>query len=449
MSGVSAKPSSGHWKYASIAAAATSFLVYLIPMISPHGFWFFGGALWLELVRRHHEAAWIAADFGVALAAQALLGALCYPAFRRRPLLGAVAAAGAMVVIVPALSILYGVVIPAHFLIESSDEPEKTPWAQECVASGGSLAPLPASAAAALGAAGEALVRLSTGGYALLGVPGCALTPIPLPQSPGIDVVFAIPGGTVLAWEQIHGKQRFRHWIAADGKLEALDWLDKGPDASAVLSTDGTALAWLERNPSGQPPMAAELHIAARDGSSPRSVPLSKLALGSYTLLALDARVGQALLARNLDEFIILGEDGEIHWGPFRPPGVEPQPHTFVRFDQGWAAWDAYRERERYRLAWSLPAGAGSHAIPKGRAINSSAASPAGGYIAYSITGRYSIGNVPDFVAVVRASDGAEVFRKYLPRYTRSGVAFLGSERFAYSDLDGTHAVIRVLRMSR
>src|SRR5206468_3128132 len=44
---------------------------------------------------------------------------------------------------------------------------------------------------------------------------------------------------------------------------------------------------------------------------------------------------------------------------------------------------------------------------------------------------RPDIGDVQDAVYVLRVAHGGEVFRKYLPRYSRSGVTFLGSRYFA------------------
>lgn len=71
------------------------------------------------------------------------------------------------------------------------------------------------------------------------------------------------------------------------------------------------------------------------------------------------------------------------------------------------------------------------------------ALSPDGQPIAFSITSSLSIGSTPDVIAVVRVADGAEVFRRYLPKYMRSSVAFPDAGRFAYTDLDGVH-VLRI-----
>jgi hypothetical protein len=40
---------------------------------------------------------------------------------------------------------------------------------------------------------------------------------------------------------------------------------------------------------------------------------------------------------------------------------------------------------------------------------------------------------------VLRTDTGADVFRTYLPRYTRSHVVFFEGGLFGYSNLEGTH----------
>ncbi len=440
------------WMRPGVAALAASFAAYLVPLVGPHAIWLVGEMLWRETVshRAERPAAWVLTDWGAALAAQLVFGAICYWAFRKRSAarLALVLAAG--VALVASLNALYLVVIPTRFLIEASTEPEKTPWPQDCVAP---LATLPtnltATARNALGEAGMALAQMDSGGYALLRAAGCSLTPIPLPANGNVAPAAVDVAGRVLASEWLNAEARQRYWYyPPGGEGVLLDWVakDKNYDSPPLLSADGKSVAWIRRIAGTGPPLEQELRVETLDRSSARAVPLSGLGRGSYVLLAVDSAPGSALLARNLDEFLIAGFDGTIRWGPFQPTGVQPQPQTFVRFANGWAAWDAYREDEAYRVAWSFPRGSGTHTIPKGRGVNSGAVSPGGEYVAYSVTGIYSIGSVQDFVAVLRTSDGAEVFRKYLPRYMRTGVVFLGHDRFAYSDRESDHGVIRVVR---
>src|SRR5262249_13168328 len=112
----------------------------------------------------------------------------------------------------------------------------------------------------------------------------------------------------------------------------------------------------------------------------------------------------------------------------------------------GWVAWDGYKE-DGYTIAWSLPPGQGVHRVPRGRSITDVAVHPDGRLIALSVTTSLSIGDVRDAVYVLRAADGAEVFRRYLVRYARSSVLFPAADLFAYTDWDGTRATTVVLRV--
>ena len=71
--------------------------------------------------------------------------------------------------------------------------------------------------------------------------------------------------------------------------------------------------------------------------------------------------------------------------------------------------------------------------------MTSAAVDPTGSYIAISETTTLSIGNAKDVVYVLRTEDGAAVFRRYLPRYSRSTLVFFEGGFFGYSDPEGTH----------
>ena len=155
-----------------------------------------------------------------------------------------------------------------------------------------------------------------------------------------------------------------------------------------------------------------------------------------------DAQTDEVTVARSEEEFLTVGRDGTARWGPWNPEGLKAWAGTLRRLGDGWVAWDAYRDGEPYRLEWALPRGAGAHVLPRGYGIQSAAVDPLGRYIAISIDGQFSF-SMPDAVYVLRTSDGSEVFRKSLPQYNRSQVAFLGEEFFAYSDEGG----VRVLQL--
>ena len=100
-------------------------------------------------------------------------------------------------------------------------------------------------------------------------------------------------------------------------------------------------------------------------------------------------------------------------------------------------------------IAWALAGGQGRYRVPRGRGITDLAVTPDGRLIAFSTTTSLSIGNVKDAVVVLRAADGAEVFRRILPRYARSQVAFPSNTLFAYVEWDGAKVESRVVHVPR
>jgi hypothetical protein len=98
-------------------------------------------------------------------------------------------------------------------------------------------------------------------------------------------------------------------------------------------------------------------------------------------------------------------------------------------------------------VAWETAHGQGRHRIPRGRSPVAVAVDPEGRHVALSVSGVYSIGAVPDAVTVLRTADGAEIFRRYLPRYARAGVAFPGAGFFAYTELEAGRSRLVVLRV--
>ena len=73
----------------------------------------------------------------------------------------------------------------------------------------------------------------------------------------------------------------------------------------------------------------------------------------------------------------------------------------------------------------------------KGWGVSSIAPSPDGRYLAIAMANTVSIVDTRDAVYVLRAADGAEVFRRRLPKGTWPSVAFAGADRFLYSDGGG------------
>ena len=437
-------------------ASLASFSVYLLPLVGPHAIWLWGEVLFPEIVGKgeRREALWIAADLGLALVLQVAAGLLFYwffqrPGWRRLLVLGA-----AVPVFFITVQRLYLVAIPAYFLIERDIAAEQGEWTVECTIPNASLASVRAPLGLTLEQAGEAwLIRIRSQGleYAILRMPGCDVTELDLTwTNVGGTPSFVLPGGAHLAnsWDKKTARQ---DWWYSSGPRTAPVRLKEPPnhsknDGLPILSEDGEWVAWVIREPdSGEYPTVAKIliqHVRSPEEKM-TAVSLKELGPGGYVLLDLDMQSREVTVSRNLGEFLRIGLDGRVRWGPLKPETVKPHSQTFRRVGRGWVAWDAYKERDAYFIAWSLPHATGSHRVLKGRSITSVAVDPAGRFIAVSVSGSYSIGNVQDAVYVLRVADGTEVFRRYLPRYTRTQVAFLGRQFFAYSAQDE----VRVLRL--
>jgi len=107
--------------------------------------------------------------------------------------------------------------------------------------------------------------------------------------------------------------------------------------------------------------------------------------------------------------------------------------------------WDAYREDGPYRVSWNFGGNSGTHNVLKGRSINSAAMTPSGDLIAVSVASALNIGAIRDSIYVLRAKDGTEVFRRYLPAFTRTPVFFPTDDLLVYT-ADRQVVVLRVSR---
>jgi hypothetical protein len=177
-----------------------------------------------------------------------------------------------------------------------------------------------------------------------------------------------------------------------------------------------------------------------------RVIDLTPFGPNTYEVVDLDGQSGDVLLwvSQPLPGHLLaIGPDGKERLASTLPPHVKPQSDTMLLLANGVVVWDANQEDENYVVSWALDTGTGSHKVPKGSSPTAVPVDPAGRYVAISTTTSLNIGNTRDTVVVVRTSDGQEVFRRYLPAYNRTGVAFLGREYFAYSDY-GTTYVLKI-----
>jgi hypothetical protein len=365
-------------------------------------------------------------NVGVAVAVQIVAAALFWFFFRKPGWARAMPLGLALPFAVVGLSGVYLVAIPAKFLEEPDLAVENLSWAPVCSVPEVEQTPFATPA--------ELWVRYSQhpNQYAVLTMPGCRLSPVVLPEprvSPGgkadftMDVISVIPGGqaVVQKWDVAKGQGS---WWMAPGLTEEIA---PGSGAAPLLSADGTWAGWLDRN-----------RMTLRPLNKKGGDRVAELGRGSLVLRAIDPELQEVRLWQT-DHLVVAGFDGNVKKEYPRAALTRPQSTTFLESGEHWLAWDAYRDSGNYALEWSLAAGSGTQRLPLGRMIHSAAFDAAEQWIAVSGGTGLNIGKARDSVWAFRAVDGREVFRKYLPRYTRSSVAFLEGGYFAYSDADGVH----------
>ncbi len=427
-----------------------SLLVYLIPLVGPHTF-FFIGELFFQ-TQAAGEPAWRLMNIGAALLLQAMAFAAFYwysgnPNSAR----GAVVGLAAFIALVESQRV-FSVYIPTLFLIENDAAPETGNWPAVCSTADGYLTSLPMPQQTSEGAVSEVLLQMMNATYATMAIPGCAVTPVSLPQPKlepnghvdfmlGVD--YFVPAKTVLVRRHETATNRETWSVLRAGQNE-LSPVETPAIFGKILSSDGEWIAWIEPIPGSRPPIlerAVMRHIA--NARPDIQVDLSPLGPSIYVLVNIDMQKSEIVLGRSR-ELMVIDFDGQVH-SRIRAQGVEPLSNTFKRIGDGWVAWDASRDEEPYRLAWSLPAGNGLHQVLKGRSINSVAVSPDGELIALSVATALNIGHIKDAIYVLRARDGSEIYRRYLDTYTRTPVLFLANGLFLYSAGKGTH-LLRIVR---
>ncbi len=444
---------------ALLKATLASFAIYLMPIVGPHAFWLLGQHLYSRSTRGgpEHVIEWIAMEWGLALGLQAIGGVLGYFFFVRPRWRRLVPIAIFFPVAFVVAEWGYLVALPSRFLIEPDTAAESGEWKSACVIADKSLVQARSTPDQRLAHAGEAwLVGAAGSDYDVVSMPGCHLHPMRLAQSGGpATLQFVLPGQRCLAgiWNK---SAAHNEWWTCGNPPRAIARPPEDPNRAApILSTDGRWVAWVEYIPGATvTPLPQRVVIRSLGDARERFVNLPQPGNAELILLGLDLEAEELTFyehqyVNRTSSLIVIGLDGARRGQPLIAEGVDPQATTFLRVGDGWVAWDAYRENDPYRVAWRLANAHGIHQVPKGRGVTAVAVDPSGTYIGISTTSLLNIGDTKDAVYVLRASDGKEVWRRYLPKYARSSVAFFHETLFAYTDWDGAHANVRVLEISK
>ncbi len=428
---------------------AASFLVYLFPLIGPHTLQPWGVVIVMELTEGldQRDPLWVAADLALAVTLQLFAALLGCWYFRRADWKRLLAVLPAVPVLWAALMWSYLGAIPHYFLIDNSRRAEIDTWPEQCRVANAYLPSVKTPADLSLEKAGRAFVaRLPHSDLGILQMPGCEVSELGIRwsnYSPRIHSVTVT--GAVLYSLHDKASNQWSWWVLNGPGAEprALVQPAYTEHSEPILSTDGEWVSWVQRIPVKKPQTRPAVLIESVQAEDRLTIDLRPFAPSSFRLDHFDRSVGEVVLTRGEEEFLGVGLDGSLHWGPWNPEGIKAWAGTRRQMQGGWVVWDAYQEDEPYRLAWSLAEGKGSHTVQRGYRIESASVDPQGRYIAVSIGGQYTF-EMPDSVYVMKTADGSEVFRRYLSQYNRSQVAFLGSEFFAYKEGNS----IRVLRVT-
>jgi hypothetical protein len=428
-------------KSAAIALLA-SFLVYLIPLIGPHAAPLLGEMFFGDMYRS--RPLWFLTDVVAGLVLQLVAFSVIYLFLQKRSLVRGLALGVAVPAVFVSTQALFMLWIPSIFLIENDTASDAGSWPIECTADDAWIVGVATPHRPLGGAVKEVLIQTSKADYGVLSIPDCMVKPLALPKptlEPGghvdftLGIDYVVPGVAILFYKQ-ETRTGTQAWQIARRGYDDFIPVEAPPGIPKILSSDGKWIGWLDR-----------MQIVIRDVENVKPetrVDLSPFGPASYVLSNIDMRSGEIMLVRNA-EFMVLGNDGHVRSKIAMPVDVEVQPSTFRRLGDGWVGWDAYRDEGPYQVSWSLPAGKGNHHVLKGRLINSVAVSPEGDLIAISVGTALSIGNIQDSIYVLRASDGREVFRRFLPRYTRTNLVFPDKDHLLYS-ADGKTLLLRVSR---
>ena len=436
----------------AIVAFLASFSIYLLPILRPHGAPMPWGVLLIARTSsqwsRHPE--WLTADLTLAATVQAAAWVFFFLWLHCRGWLRAVVLVVAIPIAWWGIHGGFQSLIPKKHLVEPERAPEQTSWPTECLRPDVSLVQeLKTPVTLDEAAPEQAWVVRADMSYALLRMPGCELEELDailkganyIGQEAYID--FALPGGTVLARISDSTTKSTKRWLIPTGQAPIA--IDDPPthtqsDESPILSNDGTWIAWGVRDRSADGAMEfAVLFRRLSDGYETRLPFLGFVRNGVEELLELSSDATELVVSSHSDEYLGVGKDGSIHWRATAPAAG---PFGYRRIGTGHVAWgDDYIDNGPSTVTWSLETGSGTHRIPRGRHIASAAASADGRFVAVSVRPSTKLRGAEESIYVVQTSDGAEVFRKFLDRYEKGTVAFLGTRYFAYSDKRGTHVL--------
>jgi hypothetical protein len=430
---------------AALKALIASFSVYLLPIFTVHITFLWGWAIGAEILAGQSGRAplWLAADVALAFVLQGLAFALFYWIFSARGRGGRwrwFALVAAVPVFEAALIWAYLLAIPAVFLIEGETATEIGDWPTVCRIEDATLVPVRGPAVPDLARAQEAWIGSATllGNWRLMTGTDCHLEAMKFDRPAERGSLAAVAAGGAAIFTSHGGDppvSRYWHLDPVSGAATQLTPPEDAKYWKLSLSRDGKAVGWIERERSGQ---YWKLSVKTREIATgrERSVVLADLDRGDPEILTLDGFEGGVMVALYPGRVLAFDGAGALAWGPIDTGEIKHVGQYFLRIGDGWVAWEIYRDEGREQILWDLPQGAGRHEVPLGSSITDLAVSPDGALIVVSTSTGLSIGSVRDSLFAFRTRDGAEVYRRYFGKYTRTRMAFLGARHLAVTRVD-------------
>ena len=446
-----------------------SFLVYLIPIASsfvmPNSVW--GVTLVRALLEARHdpEATRLASLVACAFVVQTS-GFLCAYSYLR---LRQSRVAGILLLSVPGLLIalnwLYLVGIPRYQFVQEDAAAEIPAWPVACVVSGFVFED--PQFAGTLGPDSPRVWISSRGAHPTPNVPeildaqSCEVIELAIPWNfggPGPILssissnqfaLYVRYGSRGLFIEE-HSERHVREGLmigyvsapqAAPRRIELPVELSR---ARPILSTNGRWIGWVQSQ-DGHTASRHEVRLINHETRETLSLALPNGRPGVYQLRDLNTEAGELTVTRNYTaDFVVLDLDGDVLWGPMEIPETQ----AVRRIGPGWVRWDTRDDLPAKSVTWSLPDGGGNRIIPGGRVVYSLDVHPSEELVAISYGRRYPedfpflidwehkavADEIPTVIAVFRASDGVEVFRKHLDQYLQPAQRFIGRDYFGYEN---------------
>jgi hypothetical protein len=404
-----------------------SFAAYLLPVFVPHGGWQVLGFIVLgALSQAASDPAFFLFFLVVALLLQFILAVLIYFFLRNISFSRVLLMLLAVPLLLIGLHVAFYFGLPYLFLYEAERRPEQGDLATACVVENASLAPYHSGVSLAMERASETLILIGQSQErARLRMPGCRVEPMDSPRrSTTYDQI--APGGFLLFRNfegVIHIKRADEDAFTLTAPAELTYW-------KPVMSDDGSALFWIAKDP-GLARGGQSLFWRMPDQARVQKITLDELLPLGLVVAGADSKNGPFTLTSSDDRVFYLDQEGHILSAITDLGDINLLGEGFGKLDDGFVAWDAYRDEGRYGVTWSRAGKRGSWQLPKGHRIEDLAVQPHGDLIAVSITAGISFELIKPAVVIISTASGEELYRRNRPKFARGGLAFLGNDHLA------------------